>query len=264
MVVKVGIRLKIMERVDQQVNQLTELVKELKSERSYRGTERLVQLVIQALLDLGIMAISAVGGRTPKGYSEIGTLLADLGLLDEKDAKVLKSMAGMRNLLVHAYAIVDKNILISSASRLVEDAPRIAKTLREGLKGRTIDPPAVDEMQRNLQEVFKGRVKAAFLFGGRAKGYSLKGDYDISVYFGKPHDLYDLGELAIDVAKALNVDEDKVDIIDLDSATPEIVLEALNGTPLFVEDEYVVFELKVKAALALLDIKSGIHAYLKR
>jgi len=165
---------------------------------------------------------------------------------------------------VHAHAIVDRNIVMSSANRLMEGAPRIAKTLREGLKGRTIDPPAIDELPKNLQEVFKGRVKAAFLFGGRAKGYSLKGDYDISVYFWRPHDLYDLGELAVDVAKALNVDEDKVDIIDLDSATPEIVLEALNGIPLFVEDEYVVFELKVKATLALLDIKSGIHAYFKR
>ncbi|MGB9672347.1 MAG: DUF86 domain-containing protein, partial [Candidatus Norongarragalinales archaeon] len=85
--------MRIAERIDQQVNQLTELVKELKNEKSYRGTERLVQLIIQALLDLGIMAISAVGGRTPKGYLEIGMLLADLGLLDEKDAKVLRSMA---------------------------------------------------------------------------------------------------------------------------------------------------------------------------
>ncbi|MGC8940340.1 MAG: nucleotidyltransferase domain-containing protein [Candidatus Bathyarchaeia archaeon] len=111
--------------------------------------------------------------------------------------------------------------------------------------------------------MFTKKVKAAFLFGGRAKGYSLKGDYDISVYFGKPHDLYDLGELAVEVAKALNVDEDKVDIIDLDSAAPEIVLEALKGIPLFVQDDYAVFELKVKATLALLDMQSGIHVYLK-
>jgi uncharacterized protein YutE (UPF0331/DUF86 family)/predicted nucleotidyltransferase len=253
-----------MERIDQQVNQLTELVKELESEKSYRGTERLVQLIIQALLDLGVMAVSAAGGRTPKGYSEIGTLLADLCLLNEKDAKVLKSMAGMRNILVHAYASVDRSLVMSSVNKLMQDAPRIAKTLKEGLKGKNIDPPAPDIIKKNLQEVFKGRVKAAFLFGGRAKGYSLKGDYDISVYFGRPHDLYDLGELAVDIAKALNVDEDKVDIIDLDSATPEIVLEALEGIPLFVEEDYTVFELKVKVILALLDIRSGIHAYLKK
>lgn len=255
--------MKIMERIDQQVKQLTELVKELKSEKSYRGTERLVQLTIQALLDLGVMAISAVGGRTPKVYGEIGALLADLNLLDEKDAKVLKSMAGMRNILVHAYATVDRSLVMGSARKLVKDAPRIARTLKEGLKGKKIDPPALNISKKNLRKVFKGRVKSAFLFGGRTKGYSLKGDYDISVYFGKPHDLYDLGELAVDLAKALNVKEDKVDIVDLDSAAPDIVLEALKGIPLFVEDDYVVFELKVKATLALLDINSGIQAYYK-
>lgn len=56
-----------MERIDQQVNQLTELVKEFESEKSYRGTERLVQLIIQALLDLGVMAVSAAVGEPLRG-----------------------------------------------------------------------------------------------------------------------------------------------------------------------------------------------------
>ncbi|MEM3874277.1 MAG: nucleotidyltransferase domain-containing protein [Candidatus Bathyarchaeia archaeon] len=141
-------------------------------------------------------------------------------------------------------------------SKLVKDAPRIARILREGIKGKGIDPPTLETSHKNLQEVFKGRVKAAFLFGGRAKGYALKGDYDISVYFGRPHNLYDLGELVVGLAKAMNIEEDKIDIVDLDSAAPEIVLEALKGIQLFVEDDYVVFELKVKATLALLDIKT--------
>jgi uncharacterized protein YutE (UPF0331/DUF86 family) len=58
--------LKIIERIDRQVEQVKELVKELDKERSYRGTERLVQLIIQALLDLGLMVITALGGRAPR------------------------------------------------------------------------------------------------------------------------------------------------------------------------------------------------------
>ncbi|MEM3581186.1 MAG: HepT-like ribonuclease domain-containing protein [Candidatus Bathyarchaeia archaeon] len=237
--------------------------KRVEKRKKLQGTERLVQLIIQALLDLGVMAISAAGGRTPKVYGEIGALLADLNLLDEKDAKVLKSMAGMRNILVHAYATVDRSLVMSYASKLAKDAPRIAGTLKERLKEKKIDPPALDVPLKNLQDMFKGRVKAAFLFGGRAKGYALKGDYDISVYFGKPHDLYDLGELVVDLSKAMNIEEDKIDVIDLDFAAPEIVLEALKGIPLFVENDYVIFELKVKATLALLDINSEIQACLK-
>jgi uncharacterized protein YutE (UPF0331/DUF86 family) len=41
----------------------------LKMRGSYRGIERLVQLIIQALLDLGVMIISALGGKIPKAYS---------------------------------------------------------------------------------------------------------------------------------------------------------------------------------------------------
>ncbi|MEM1589373.1 MAG: hypothetical protein QXZ68_02845 [Candidatus Bathyarchaeia archaeon] len=73
-----------------------------------------------------------------------------------------------------------------------------------------------------------------------------------------------MGELAVDLANKLNIEEDKVDVVDLDSAAPEMVLEALDGIPLFVEDDYVVFELRVKAILALLDIQSGIQAYFKK
>ena len=111
-----------------------------------------------------------------------------------------------------------------------------------------------------LRDVFKGRVKAALLFGGRVKGYALKGDYDIAVYFGRSHNLYDLGELVVDVARALNIGEEEVDLVDLDSAAPEIRLEALQGKPLYVEDDYVLFELKVKSILKLLDMRSGLQS----
>jgi len=127
-----------------------------------------------------------------------------------------------------------------------------------------VDPPVPDTFHEELCKVLKGKVKAAFLFGGEVKGYSLKGDYDVAVYFGRPHNLYDLGELAVDLAKTLNIDENRVDVIDLDVAALEIVLEALDGVPLFVEDDYVVFELKVKATLALLDMQSGVQAYFKK
>ena len=200
--------------------------------------------------------IAALSERTPRRYSEVGELLANLKPLSEEDAKLLKSMAGMRNILVHAYTAVDRGIVTSAASRLMEDAPRIAKAVEAGLKDKTLDPSAYHTLCERLHSVFKGRVKAALLFGGRAKGYSLKGDYDIAVYFGRSHDLYDVGELVVDVAKALNLDEERVNLVDLDSAAPEIRLEALQGKPLFVEDEDTLFELKVRTILELLDIQS--------
>lgn len=37
------------------------------------------------------------------------------------------------------------------------------------------------------------RVKIAYLFGGRAKGYTVRGDYDIAVLMEGGCDLYKLG-----------------------------------------------------------------------
>jgi len=254
--------LKVRERIDRQVEQVTELVKELEKEKGYRGTERLVQLIIQALLDLGLMVIVALGGRTPKGYSEVGELLSDLGVLGEGDAKLLKSMSGMRNILVHAYATIRRDVITGSASKLGDDAPRLAKALRGSLEGKVVGPPSLADLAESLGNVFKGRVRAALLFGGRAKGYSMKGDYDVAVYFGRTHDLYDLGELAVDIAKALKVREDRLDVISLDWSSPEMVLEALDGKPIYVEDDYILFELRLKALMEWLDLRSGMQSSL--
>ena len=254
--------MKVKERIDRQVDQVTELVKELEKERSYRGTERLVQLTIQALLDLGLMVIAALGGRTPKGYSEVGDLLLDLGALGESDAKPLRSMAGMRNILVHAYATIKRDLITDSSRSLRDDAPKIARALKSGLEGKVVDPPPAADLPGEFSRVFRGRVRAALLFGGRARGYSMKGDYDIAVHFGRPFDLYELGELAIDIAEALKVREDQLDVVSLDSATPEMVLEALDGKPIYVEDDSILFELRLRAFMEWLDLQSGIQACL--
>ena len=80
--VVLGELMKIMERISKQVRLINELLSELSTETSYRGIERLVQLVIQALLDLGLMVISAFKARRPNRYSEVGYILRDLGLIN--------------------------------------------------------------------------------------------------------------------------------------------------------------------------------------
>jgi hypothetical protein len=189
-------------------------------------------------------------------------LLSDLDALGEKDAKLLKSMAGMRNILVHAYATISRDLITNSSTSLRNDAPRIAKALKGSLEGKAVDPPSKADLMDSLSRVFKGRVRAALLFGGRAKGYSLKGDYDIAVYFGRPYSLYELGELVIGIAEALKVQEDQLDVISLDSATPEMMLEALDGKLIYVDDNYILFELRVRAFMELLDLQNGIQASL--
>lgn len=46
---------------------------------------------------------------------------------------------------------------------------------------------------------------------------------------------------------AKTIREDQLDIISLDTATPEMVLEALEGKPIYMDDTLTLFELKIKA-----------------
>jgi len=150
--------------------------------------------------------------------------------------------------------------VFDASRRFSEDAPRLARALRNSLERKAVDQLSPAEFDERLKRVFEGGVEAALLFGGRAKGYSMKGDYDIAVFFNRPYHLYELGGLVVDVAEALGVREDAVDLLALDSAAPELVLEALEGKAIFVKDQYALFELKLKALMEYLDLQAGIEA----
>jgi len=68
----------------------------------------------------------------------------------------------------------------------------------------------------SLRSVFKNRVKIALLFGSRVHGYSLKGDYDFAIYFGRPYSLLEVGRLVSDIAEVLEASPDKVDLLVLE------------------------------------------------
>jgi len=241
---------------------LMDLVGELRFEKSYRGVERLVQLVIQALLDLGVMLIAALGARKPASYRDVANVLEELGVLPREEAHLLRLMAGLRNVLVHAYARVDRDIVTRAAEDLLSDAPRIAQLMLRRAEGIP-DPPRQmgldEELLVKLRRVLKGQVKAAFLFGGRAKGYALRGDVDVAVLLGRPYGPYDLGSLVVNIADALGVNEELIDLVVLDKAPPELILEALEGVPVLVEDAMAVFELRTKALREYLDLREAMR-----
>jgi uncharacterized protein YutE (UPF0331/DUF86 family)/predicted nucleotidyltransferase len=251
-----------LERVRKQVELVEELLGELETEKSYRGIERLVQLIAQALLDLGLMVIAALGLRRPRAYSEVGYILWEQGILNRQDAETLRSLAGLRNVLVHAYARVDRGRVLEFAERLKVDARRVASAVLKGVEGKSIDPPAdsVAGMVEKLKRALSGKVVLALLYGGRAKGYALKGDYDVAVLMEQGCDLYKLGGLVVDVAEALGVPEELVDVVCIDALPPEHALEALSGVPVIVGDPALLLDLKLKALQQLLDLEEGLRS----
>ena len=226
-------------------------VAELESERSYRGVERLEQLIIQALLDLGAMALSALGAPKARSYGQIGEALRNRGVLTSEDAVALRALAGLRNMLVHGYAAVEPEKVLEYSGRIGQDALRIAERIVAALESREVDPPE-DELVERMRGVLRGRVKLAYLFGGRAKGYSLKGDYDVAVYMEGGCDLYELGLIQVDLSEALG--DERVDVLCLNSAPPEMAIEALSGVPI-IDDGVLRAELYAKALAELNDLE---------
>jgi len=98
----------------------------------------------------------------------------------------------MRNILVHAYARVDRDLVLRTSKSLIIDAPMIAERIlrkademvRDSDDFEGVSIPLEDVLNK-LREILKGRVKAAFLFGGRTKGYVLRGDIDIAVRYSR-------------------------------------------------------------------------------
>ncbi len=71
-------------------------------------------------------------------------------------------------------------------------------------------------------------VEVVILFGSLARcGFTIH-DVDVAVKFSREISLLDLGLLASRVAEVLNVDVDRVDIINLDQANPALLFKILN------------------------------------
>jgi len=71
------------------------------------SAERVLQVAIQAVIDIGNHVVADMDLGTPKDYKEIFQLLARHSIISEPLAGKLVSMSGLRNILVHDYLEVD-------------------------------------------------------------------------------------------------------------------------------------------------------------
>ncbi|AFA38822.1 hypothetical protein Pogu_0795 [Pyrobaculum oguniense TE7] len=163
-----------LQRLRRQLELIRAYAAELGEERSSPGVERLEQLIIQALLDLGAMAPSALGAPPARSYGQIGYELYRRGALSKEDAAVLRAMAGLRNIHVHGYAAVEPEKVVECSKRVGQDALRIAEAIISALEGRGINP-LEEEAVAKIRDVLRGRVRLAYLFGGGPRGTASRG-----------------------------------------------------------------------------------------
>ncbi len=83
-------------------------------------------------------------------------------------------------------------------------------------------------MRIRLRPVFERHdVKYAFLFGSRARAGGVGRDYDIAVSASLRSAL-ELGGLIVDIAEALGVTEDPIDVVHLESVGASILYSVIS------------------------------------
>ena len=216
---------------------------------SLYALERIAQLLIQSLLDLGAMLAVYLGRGKPETYRGIAEFISSL--IGEEHKTFLVELAGFRNLLVHGYARMDRRLEEEAFREMEERLPIVLDKLRGYIDAGEIDPREL----RGVEEVFRRYgVRYALLFGSRARGEPGR-DYDIAVSVELKSAL-EMGGLLMDLSEALGCPESSIDLIHIDSAPMGILYTLLNEGVIIYGDREEAFADLSRRYIELLDLRS--------
>lgn len=216
---------------------------------SLYALERIAQLLIQSLLDLGAMLAVYLGRGKPETYRGIAEFISSL--IGEEHKTFLVELAGFRNLLVHGYARMDRRLEEEAFREMEEELPIVLDKLRGYIDADEIDPREL----RGVEEVFRRYgVRYALLFGSRARGEPGR-DYDIAVSVELKSAL-EMGGLLMDLAEALGCPESSIDLIHIDSAPMGVLYTLLNEGVIIYGDREEAFADLSRRYIELLDLRS--------
>lgn len=85
--------------------------KYLRDNRSRRFVERILQITIEAMIDIGQHIISDEGLREPQSYRDVFNVLAENNIIPKDELIEYEKIASFRNILVHHYEKVDDSIV---------------------------------------------------------------------------------------------------------------------------------------------------------
>ena len=89
-----------------------------------KATERLLQEIVEAAVDVNTHLLIAAGRPAPDDLYSSFLDLADLGVLARPLAETLAPSAGLRNRLVHEYDRIDDARVLEAAGEAVAHYPR--------------------------------------------------------------------------------------------------------------------------------------------
>jgi len=192
----------------------------------------------QNVLDALASLLAEAGLRKPASYSELAAPLLERGYAPGWFAEEVAKVARTRNPLAHAYRRIPREELADVARKTLAAAPRLLEELSRMAESLGVSPPPEGERVAGVLKRHPS-VLAALLFGSRARGSAAEGsDFDIAILAERPLALEELEAIAAELAAALGVPADKVDVVDLQAAPNELLYKVIrDGELLYASDE---------------------------
>jgi uncharacterized protein YutE (UPF0331/DUF86 family) len=98
-----------------------------------KATERLLQELIEAAIDINTQMVVGSGYAPPDDYYQSFIRAGELGFLSPSLAEKLAPSAGLRNRLVHEYDRIDHSIILKAVSMAEEYYPRYVEEISAAL-----------------------------------------------------------------------------------------------------------------------------------
>lgn len=86
-----------------------------------RACERLLQISIECVIDVCGLLVSGLRLGLPAEEDDLIEKLEQAGLISSEMAKMLRTMKGFRNILVHEYGRIDNALVFAMATRRLQD-----------------------------------------------------------------------------------------------------------------------------------------------
>jgi uncharacterized protein YutE (UPF0331/DUF86 family) len=101
-----------------------------------KATERLLQELIEAAIDINIHIIVQTGGAAPDDYYESFIKAGEFEIISPDLAEKLAPSAGLRNRLVHEYDLLEHSTVLESVSIIEGLYPEYIKEIKDFISDR--------------------------------------------------------------------------------------------------------------------------------
>jgi uncharacterized protein YutE (UPF0331/DUF86 family) len=102
-----------------------------------KATERLLQELIEAAIDINIHIIAATGHPVPGDYYESFIRMGELEIISGSLSERLAPSAGLRNRLVHEYDRLEHSMVLTAVKTAEELYPKYIKEVRDYISRET-------------------------------------------------------------------------------------------------------------------------------